>query len=437
MKLETEDTFIRNCLSRIESELGWGEAQEWSTQDFETLSRRIMEKTHVQLSIITLKRMWGRIRYESKPTITTLNTLAQFIGFENWRAFKQHAPSPIRADVGANAAKEESSKTKSDLRIKRRKPVAIFAILGLVCAAITILLYITSFDTPRPALDPSKFTFSSKKMVEEGVPNSVIFDYNASAAKATDSVFVQQSWDKRLSRQVDRDQFQHTSIYYHPGFFQAKLRINDEVVQEHDLLIKTKGWLPLVDLKPVPVYFKEADILNDGFIGLSLNKIIQNNISLQPGTPWVGYYNVGDFGDIKSDDVIFETEIRNEYSDGAAACQHAEVHVLFEGATMVIPLSVPGCVSELNLGDLSGKKLDLSPLGVDFSKWVKVKFTVRDSLVQVFINDKKAFDLKAQMTPVRLSGMIYRFQGTGSVNSIRISRHNGDVTYEEDFDLKQ
>jgi hypothetical protein len=180
-----------------------------------------------------------------------------------------------------------------------------------------------------------------------------------------------------------------------------------------------------------------ADIMNDGFMGLRLTEIIKNNIQLQPGTPWVGYYNVGDFSDIQSDDIIFETEIKNEYSDGAAACQHSEVHVLFEGAAMVIPLSVPGCISELNFGDMSGKKLDLSPLGVDFTKWVKVKFTVRDSVVQVFINDKKAFDLKTQMKPVRLTGMIYRFQGTGSVNSIKISKHNGYVTYEEDFDLNQ
>jgi hypothetical protein len=38
---------------------------------------------------------------------------------------------------------------------------------------------------------------------------------------------------------------------------------------------------------------------------------------------------------------------------------------LFEGAAMVIPLSIPGCVSELTFGDMSGKKLDLS-----LSAWI-------------------------------------------------------------------
>src|SRR5688572_30188554 len=89
MRLETDDTVIQKCLLLIEAELGWGESKEWSTRDFEMLSSRIMEKTHVQLSVVTLKRVWGRIRYESKPTATTLDTLAKYIGFESWRAFKQ------------------------------------------------------------------------------------------------------------------------------------------------------------------------------------------------------------------------------------------------------------------------------------------------------------------------------------------------------------
>ena len=299
-----------------------------------------------------------------------------------------------------------------------------------------MIFYFTSFDTAKPNVDPAKFSFSSKKMVDVGVPNTVIFDYDATAAKPSDSVFIQQSWDKRLSRHVARDQRQHTSIYYYPGFFQAKLRVNDQIVRQHDLFIKSNGWLPLVDVSPVPVYFKPGDIINDGSIGLSLDKIISNNIELQPKAPWVGYYNVGDFGDIVSDDFVFETEVKNEYSEGSAACQHTEVHVLFEGAALVIPLSIPGCVSELSFGDMSGKKLDLSPLGVDFNKWVNVKVSVQDSLVHLLINGKQAFELKVNLRPIRFAGVIFRFQGTGSVNFIRISKQNGEVTYEDNFDRR-
>jgi hypothetical protein len=433
MRLETDDTFVQKCLLLIEKELGWGESKDWSTRDFEALSTRIMEKTHVQLSVVTLKRVWGRIRYESKPTATTLDTLAKYIGFESWRAFKQSGKISRAAEQPIGAATGLSSNISKD---QRKKPVAIFAIVGLLVGAVAVVFYFTSFDTAKPNVDPGRFSFSSKKVVDVGVPNTVIFDYDATAAKPSDSVFIQQTWDKRLSKAVARDQRQHTSIYYYPGFFQAKLRVNDQIVRQHDLFIKSNGWLPLVDIPPVPVYFKAVDILNDGAIGLKVEKIISNNIQLQPVAPWVGYYNVGDFGEIMSDDFVFETELKNEYNDGSAACQHTEVHVLFEGAAMVVPLSIPGCVSELNFGDMSGKKLDLSPLGVDFNKWVNVKVSVQDSVVHLLINGKKAFDLKVNLLPVRFAGVIFRFQGTGSVNFIRITKQNGEVTYEDNFDLR-
>ena len=85
----TEDNFLQTCLARIEEKLGWGSSQLWVNQDFENLSEKIEEATGVQLSVTTLKRIWGKVKYKSKPTITTLNALAGFIGFQHWRAFKQ------------------------------------------------------------------------------------------------------------------------------------------------------------------------------------------------------------------------------------------------------------------------------------------------------------------------------------------------------------
>jgi hypothetical protein len=58
-------------------------------QEFETLSEQIREKTGIYLSVTTLKRLWGKVKYESKPTITTLNALAKFMDFESWRDFRK------------------------------------------------------------------------------------------------------------------------------------------------------------------------------------------------------------------------------------------------------------------------------------------------------------------------------------------------------------
>eukprot|EP01132_Coremiostelium_polycephalum_P013824 gene13824-16811_t len=83
---------LKKCLELIESKLGRGLAQDWTGYDFEKLSIEIQEATAVVLSVTTLKRLWGRLKYTSMPAITTLNTLAKFLGYKDWRDFKNEVP---------------------------------------------------------------------------------------------------------------------------------------------------------------------------------------------------------------------------------------------------------------------------------------------------------------------------------------------------------
>lgn len=431
MEIEADDKTIQSCLRQIERQLGWGSGEEWSTQDFESLSKKIQEATGVTLSVATLKRIWGKIRYDSKPTVTTLNTLAQFIGYENWRTFKQHHSSNGNTNGKTNGHDLKNIQPTISHPKKRPRSVVtfIFVLILLVVAAYYIL---PNYIQPSTPINPEAFQFSSKKVVDEGVPNTVIFDYDATTANESDSVFIQQSWDKRLSTLVDRNQKQHTSIYYYPGFFAAKLRINELVVKEHNLTITTKGWVPLIEQKPVPVYFKEADALKDGSFGLSLEQITQSNIPLQPKPPQVAYFNVSDFGEVTTKDLILETQLKNDYAEGANACQFTEIVLLFEGGGLVIPLSAKGCVSELQFMGHDGKKSDLSILGCDFNDWVNIRVSFLEKSLKVFIADD-LMEFPISSGPVKLIGLAYKFQGTGSVKSIQVRNQEGRIYYSEDF----
>ena len=83
---------LQQCLQQIENKLGWGSSADWLNQDFQLLSDRIFEETRVRLSITTLKRVWGKVNYDSVPSISTLNTLALFLGYENWSAYRTNNP---------------------------------------------------------------------------------------------------------------------------------------------------------------------------------------------------------------------------------------------------------------------------------------------------------------------------------------------------------
>ena len=58
-------------------------------KDFEQLRDRIYIRQHVLISTSTLKRVWGYLDSKSKPRMTTLNTLAFFLGYTDYAAFCQ------------------------------------------------------------------------------------------------------------------------------------------------------------------------------------------------------------------------------------------------------------------------------------------------------------------------------------------------------------
>jgi hypothetical protein len=71
-----------------------------------------------------------------------------------------------------------------------------------------------------------------------------------------------------LRQKVSKLDKQHTSIYYYPDYYRAKLIVNNKIVKQHDLLIKSNGWLGVVTLSPVPVYFDSVDVMKDGKMSL-------------------------------------------------------------------------------------------------------------------------------------------------------------------------
>ena len=58
-----------------------------SPADFQLLIHRIWEKQHAVLSLSTIKRLWGYVASNGTPRLSTLNTLAQFLGFADWNAY--------------------------------------------------------------------------------------------------------------------------------------------------------------------------------------------------------------------------------------------------------------------------------------------------------------------------------------------------------------
>lgn len=423
----TDEVLLTKAKKLIESKINWGDSDDWTNQDFVALSEKIQEQLNIPLSHVTLKRIWGKVKYDSLPNTHTLNTLVQFVGYENWREFKiQHGNGAPR--VNTDAVTSQAMTTTPGPNRKFFKMIDVTSTVILLAGCIMIFV-----QAKKSQLNPADYKFTSKKVVSVGVPNTVIFDYDASKSPS-DIVIIQQSWDTKLRTNVSKSDHQHTSIYYFPEYYRAKLIVGNQVVKEHHLFIKSDGWLAAVNTSPVPVYFKKADALVDGKMALSVEKIKSQNINLQPDVRTTLYANVQDFGEIYTDRFTFETRLKNDYKEGSSVCQKTNIFLLADEAWVGIPLCAKGCVSDAELffagTHVSGKKNDLSVFGTTFDDFIDVKIESSDGKGKIYINNTLAYELDVKRR-AKIIGMYFAFEGTGSVDFVKLWSQN--ARFEDQF----
>lgn len=439
---------LQLCCRQIEEKLGWGSSDNWQNQDFEALSSRIFDLTQVALSVSTLKRVWGKVKYDNFPSLTTLNTLAVFAGYEHWRAFRQQqlTASEPEPEPGAepDPAPEQAPVYTAHLNghgaaLPKRRNIAWYIAPGvLVILVIAGWMYNRTGKggVPEGSLpDSSRFVFSSQPLAS-GIPNSVVFNYDATAAKS-DSIFIQQSWDPTRRFAVSPTGHTYTSIYYYPGFFKAKLVVGKRIVKEHSLCIPSNGWLAAVAQDPVPVYFTKDEFINDGALRVPVALMEKKNIRMLPQSPEVRYYNVGDMAGLKTDNFVFETELKSEYNQGTAVCQRADIFIHCEGTAIIIPLGIPGCVGEMGLMAIdtgfNAQHGNFANFGCNMNEWVKVRCEARNKQLRIFVNEKEALSYTFKADPVAIVGISYRFQGAGAVNAVKLARTDGSAVLEDKF----
>ena len=425
----SEESHIKKCLQLIEVRLNWGPHQSWANYDFEKLSSAIEEKTGVLLSITTLKRIWGKVKYNHSPTLTTLNALARFLEYEDWRSFTKSTTineQQIPENKGEVITEEKISKEKN--KFKLVIPVSLAFLLLLF--AISFLIFSTKKDAVSYKPGNAQYKFEADKIISEGVPNSVVFTYDASAAK-TDSIFIVQTWNINRKTLVSKNNNKHSAIYFYPGFFRTKLIVGNTIVKTHDLQITSNGWLCLAENDLAPLYFKKEDYHKKDRIEIDKNTLKNYNLSLNPIPPKIRFFNQRDMGDLMNDNFAFETTLKNEFSGGSNPCQYVEVLIQCKDDIIIIPLAAKACAGAMYLyaagKELKSKEADLSGFGADLNQWTTLRIETKDKKMNLFVNNVLATSFVFPNAPSGIVGVQYRFNGTGSVRNTWFENKDGRI----------
>lgn len=417
-------TAIAHLKAQLETHLGWGSSEAWSNYDVERLSERILQQTGVSLSVSTLKRILGKVDYKSAPSLTTLNTLAQFLRYTDWRDFQ------------LKTAETTATRVEPPVPVPlTKKPGWTSQWLSVVLPGIFLLSLVSLLLGRETPYRPADFRFTSSTIRTQGLPNSVVFRYDATRARDGDSVFISQSWDTRRKVFVHKNDHYHSAIYYYPGFYRAKLMIGGQVLREHDLQINTDGWLGLVeaDWGQQPVYFKPSDMVSAQTVRVTGELLEKYGVKRGSSAPRIVLVNQQAIEGIKTDAFEFETEVRSLNDAGADACQRIEVVLHAKNDLLVVPLVEPGCVGDIYVSAYgyyaSSRKADLSGFGCHPTQWNRLRVRCRSGLVTFYVNQRAVYQARIKNRPAEIIGVQVRFNGPGAVRNTRLEGATGKVNF--------
>lgn len=412
-----QDPALDHCKTKIEHLLNWGNSSQWENQEFEELSQIIFNKTGINLSHTTLKRVWGKLKYDSSPSISTLDALARFLDYQNWSAFRR------------------SNKTSQGRKpfvppiVIRSKKFALAMVL-LILASFSSWFIITSNVSKDPKL--AEDLMFNAKYSSFGLPNTVIFSFDASSLSAKE-LCIQQSWDRTKRIPVTSGQNQATSVYYYPGYFRSKFVADEIVIKERDVYIETEGWQSTINTDPLPVYLSDKDLIKTDRLRLSENGLKHLSKHHKP----VSFHYYKREERISGNDFTFETSIRYSMANKVSACKYAKVVLHFTEGVFLIPFVIPGCVGEANLlvmdNFISGQKNDLSAFGISLDDWQKITIGSLDKHLSIYLNDQEIYSAKYEMEPGHLVGISYQFDGAGEVDYLSLSNEENNWSFDQQF----
>ncbi len=408
------ETDVERCKRLIEASLGWGDAASWTNEDFAELGDRIFARTSVQLSISTLKRIWGKVKYDHSPTTATLNALARYAGFDSWRDFllksSPAATPPAQPGLTRPAVPLPPAHP-------HRRPILTPLVIGTVVLAGLLALLSARFIHAPVSTPLLKF---ESHRTSDGLPNSVVFDYDATPLHPKE-VMIQQSWDPKRREKVDPNGKQHTSIYYYPGYFTAKLVVDGVIRRESEVYIASNGWKAIVGRQPYPVYLSAQETRGDsGTLAVSAATLSEKTGSRVFSDTWVTFADVRPFQGVSGDHFSLTTTLRNTSTVEQCLCRHIDIVVQGKKSVIIVVLSDKGCISSLGLypgfgNGINGKDHDLSAFGCDFRQWQRLVCTEKDHVLTITLNGRPVFSAGNAKTIGDIVGLNIKFEGTGAI----------------------
>lgn len=424
---------IRICLEEMSRKSGYADPNVLRQRDFEYMSDEIEKHTGTLISISTLKRLLNG-QFNQLPQAATLNAITAYLGYNGWQEFRKHKQQEEQHQETRQVQPVELAGKSIE-----KKTASISKKLFITATVILLFLLVASltFFSRHNLVRVKDVTFSVKKTTQNDVPNTVVFSYDVENIPG-DSFFIQQSWDRDRRVKIDKHQHTLTDIYYEPGYHNAKLIINDQVVKTIDVSIPTKGWFFFSKpglFRGLPTHIQPATPVKNGVLSLTPADITAAKVNINLDNFY--YYTLfPDKCNISTDSFRLKARIRFRAINNTM-CPMIVHEICGQHNSIYFFTTLSGCTSNigLNVGEhlLSGKTTDLSGFGGDIKQWQDIEVLVKDKQAHFYINNKEVFSQPYTQSAGLVTGLAFMSNGLCEIDHVSLKGLDGKVMYEDEF----
>jgi hypothetical protein len=435
---------VEFCMSAICRKAGMADPGSVTQRDLKFLSGQIEAKTGVLISLSTIRRLING-QFSRIPQVATLDAIARFLDYQNWQDFKKitldAAAAPSAPALTAPAPVLTARHPAVTPRRRNPSYIRPLSFAGLLLLATLGLFAVIRIRKPGIA-NLEKAQFSAVKVTANDLPNTVVFKYNIDQIDA-DSFFIQQSWDKNRRVRIYKKNYTLTDIYYEPGYHNAKLIANDQIIKTMPVSIPTDRWFYYVKergVRTIPKYIQPAgdpakpSASTSGPANttaaprsLTLSDLTGNGIDIHKNNQYLQVYFPTRL-ETNSDDCDLHFRIRVDPVSNAV-CPYFMTEIFCQHYFMYFISMTKGCSSESSAqfgeNDLDGKTHDLSALSTDSKTWQDVEFAIHNRKVSIRINHAEVLAAEYHQPCGLVTGLGFISNGLSTVDSIRFTNGTG------------
>jgi hypothetical protein len=441
---ELEKQSVKSLILSIEAKTGWGDSAKWTDEQFKQLSSEIQDATSTEISISTLKIIFGHIEPPTSyyhPLDNTKNALAVYLGYVNWEDCRLRFSEQFMLKEN-----EIISGPKKKFNISYNGVIGIILIIATLIGVWSVLKKKKDTEKLVSKMLESNYRFEGETKSGE-VPHTLVVNYDITEIiGAEDSMYIDFD-DKYLGNvieKLDKTQRKITHSYLHADYFRVKLLNSKKVLKTVGVQVTSNGWVSRIGDKSLITGKYEYLHMNNYLDTLNHALFVSPETAKLAGLSqtkgfWVEYTNIRDFG-VEGDELLLETSVKNSENEGGQTCFDVIITAICEQGNARVHFLNEGCTrwADIEIADVKmpGSSNDLSALGRDFSDWKKVKMEIAHQKLKVFFEGKEIISQKYSASLGKLKGLLFIFKGCGAIDYVRLSDGEGTIIYDEEFKIK-